>query len=358
MSSQCEQIKKELEDLKTLQKEFVLERQKATETGNLVKAKELKVELEQKRDALSEKLWPFENLPKKELEKQYESQKEILEQVGILEKLSTGEMGIKAIDNKEYAFPSYQEVVERMKENKEMLESKTEQGFNQLLITPFGMEVEDLLEKYGQVLVKHHQEGKLLKTKEKPSDLDEHLHLDEDMPVQDSIGYQSADTQENLVYFPKEFSKNHQGKTKQEILKEQGGFNVMFIEDLPNMIGESKELNGRTQLKANQKPSTYLEILQTNPMYQNETGITPEEEITYAIKYLEQTNQVIDDVSGRKLCSLQLGAYFNDDYSFEKAPSLRWSYRDDFKKYEYVSLAIHPKIDRFYHENARTAVRI
>ncbi len=125
MPSQCEQIKKELEDLKTLKKEFDLERQEAAETKNLVKAKELKVELEQKRDALSEKLWPFENLPQKELKKQYESQKEILEQVGMLEKLSTGEMGIKAIDNKEYAFPSYQEIFKRVKENKEMLKSKS-----------------------------------------------------------------------------------------------------------------------------------------------------------------------------------------------------------------------------------------
>ncbi len=42
-----------------------MEYQKAVETGNLGKAKELKIELETKRDAISEKLWTFEVLPKK-----------------------------------------------------------------------------------------------------------------------------------------------------------------------------------------------------------------------------------------------------------------------------------------------------
>ncbi len=309
MPIQCEKIKKELEDLKTLQKEFDLEHQEATKTGNLVKAKELKVELEQKRDALSEKLWPFENLPQKELKKQYENQKEMLEQVGMLEKLSTGEMGIKAIDNKEYAFPSYQEIVKRVKENKEILESKTEQGFNQLLIVPFGMKLSDLIEKYEQVLVKHYQEGKLLATKEKPSDPDKHLNFDEDEPITIREGYQNADIEERLRYFPKKFSKNHQGKTKQEILRKQSGFNVMLIEDLPIILrkGEGKEIKGRKQLEVGKDAGEYLEILNTNPIYQNETGMTPEEQITYAIKYLEQTNQVIDEVPGKDSTSCQLG---------------------------------------------------
>jgi len=65
----CEQIKAEYENLKSLKEEFDLEYEKALKTGNLEKAKELKVILEQKRDALSQKLWVFEGLPQKELKK-------------------------------------------------------------------------------------------------------------------------------------------------------------------------------------------------------------------------------------------------------------------------------------------------
>ena len=330
MPSECKKVRQEYENLKTLKSEFDLELEKARETGNLFKAKELKAKLEQKRNALSEKLWTFESLPQKELKEQYEDQKEILERVGILEKLSTGEIGIRGIDNKEYAFPTYQELIKRMRENKEMLKTKIEQGFSQLLIVPFGMKLDDLIEKYKQVILKHYQEGKLLATKEKPSDPDEPLELDEKEPVWVWYEYQNADRRRELVYFPEKFSENHQGKTKQEILKKQGGWNILFIEDLPNIPrkDKGKDIKGRKQLEAGLTPNKYLETLKTSSVYKNETGMTPEEQIIYAIKYLEQTNQVIDDYSGKKgSLSFQLGAYFP---ASDRTPEAYWD--RDFRK--------------------------
>lgn len=339
MASQCEKIKQEYENLKTLKSEFDLELKKAVETGNLGKAKKLKAELEQKRDAFFEKLWIFENLPPKELKEQYESQKGIMKNVGILEKLSNGEMGIKGIDNKEYAYPSYQEIARRMRENKEMLKTKTEQGFNQLLIVPFGMKLDDLIEKYRQVILKHHQEGKLLATKEKETDPDEPLELNESQPVWVWDKYQNADTDGELVYFPEEFSENHNGKTKEQILSQtKSGFNILLIEDLPNIprgleeddngnitnYGEVEEKGGRKQIAAGGKPKNYLKRFKTDPQYQNETGMTPEEQIICAIKHLEEKNQVIDDWQGKGSLSYQLGAYFTAD---GYVPGAVW-YRD------------------------------
>ena len=339
MPSQCEKIKQEYENLKTLKSEFDLEYQKAVETGNLTKAKELKTELEQKRNALSEKLWPFETLPQKELKEQYESQKEILERVGILEKLSTGEIGIKGIDNKEYAFPTYQEITKRIKENNEMFKTKIEQGFIQLLIVPFGMSMDNLIEKYKQVILRHHQEGKLLATKEKPSDPDEPLELNKSEPVRALDKYQNADISGELVYFLEKFSSSHKGKTKQEILKEQGGFNILLIEDLPNIPrkDKGKDIKGRKQLEAGQTPNKYLETLRKSSAYKNETGMTPEEQIIYAIKHLEQTNQVIDDYSGKGSASYQLGAYFPADgyvpYAYWNRGTRRAYLGRDFPRY-------------------------
>lgn len=320
MFSEHEQLRREYQDLVERKQEFDSEYQKAVETGDLTKAKELQAELERKRNVLQEKLWPFEKLPQKELKEQYESQKEILARAGVLEKLSSGDLGIKAIDNQEYVFPEYQEITKRIKENREMLKPKIEQGFSQLLIVPFGLKLDDLIEKYKQVILKHHQEGKLFATKENPQDPDELLELDQTQPVWVRDKYQNADTNGELVYFPQEFSQNHQGKTKQEILKEQGGYNVLLLEDLPNIPrrGQGKETKGRKQLEAGLTPNKYLETLQTDPNHQNETGMTPEEQITYAIKHLEQTNQVIDDYRGKASASYQLGAFFtaSRDVSF------------------------------------------
>jgi hypothetical protein len=215
-----------------------------------------------------------------------------------------------------------------MRENKEILKTKIEQGFTKLLIVPFGMKLDDLIEKYKQVILKHHKEGKLFATKEKSTDPDKPLELDENQPVRVWDEYQNADTQGKLVYFPKEFSSNHQGKTKEQILKETNqGFNIILIEDMPNIprgleegddgniikYGKVKKEGGRKQIAAGGGPKNYLKRFQTDPQYKNEQGMTPEDQITYAITHLEQFNQVIDDYQGNGSASYQLAAYFPAD---------------------------------------------
>jgi len=267
----------------------------------------------------------FEQLTQKELTKQYEFQKKIFEKAGILEKLSTGEMVIKGIDNQNYTFPKMEEISKMMKENQEVLQTKIEQGFQKLLIVPFGMKLDDLIERYKQVILEHHKAGKLLATKKDPSEPDEKLELDEKDPIYVWDKYKNADTEGKLVYYPKEFSQeNHQGKTKKEILEQtKQGFNILLIEDLPNIPREGKgeEVGGREQLEANKPPNEYLNALQDESIYQNETGLTPEDQLTYAILHLEQTDQVIDDYSGHGSASYQLGAYFP---ASDRVPGASW----------------------------------
>lgn len=58
---QCQQIRDEYENLKTLQQEFDLEFNKEPKTRNLKRILKLKAEFEQRRDALQEKLliWKY-----------------------------------------------------------------------------------------------------------------------------------------------------------------------------------------------------------------------------------------------------------------------------------------------------------
>ena len=326
MSNQCEPIRQEYGGLKTLKQEFDLAYTEAASTGDLAKTKQLKAELEQKIEALQNKVWPFEALRQKELKEQYESQKNILERLGILKKLSSGADGLLGIDNKEYGLPSYAEISRSLRQSREWLKTKTEQGFNQLLIVPFGLSLDDLIEKCRQVILRHHQAGQLLAAKENPADPDEPLELDESQPFSFWDDYQNADINGKLVYFPEEFSQNHRGKTKKEVLKKQGGWTVLLLENLPNLPrrGQGKEIKGRKQLEADQTPNQYLETLKTGASYENETGMTPEEQIIYAIKHLEQTNQVIDDYQGKGSASFQMGAYFPADGA---VPIVYW-YRD------------------------------
>ena len=280
--------------------------------------------------------WETELEEKLTLREQYEEQIEILKQAGILEKLSSGEMGIIDINGREKPIPAYSRIQEQISQNQEILEKKREQGFNQLLLVPFGLKLDSLIAKYEQVIREHHQQSKLLAAKKEPTDSDEPLELDEDRPIwvwtsnEPGQGYNNADTEGKIFYYPKEFSQNHQGRTKQELLETElsSGWNILLTEDLPNIPrkNQGKETAGRHQIdtagtsikqyiKQGEEipcPAEYLTAIQSEPAYQNEQGLTPEDQITYAIIHLKKTNQAIDDWQGHGSISYQLGAYFPD----------------------------------------------
>ena len=98
----CVALREALRELKEKQAEFRSALDQGRTTGDLKPAQALKAEIEQKIASLKERLWPFKELPQPELEKQYQTQKEIFQKTGILERLSNGELGIKGIDDQEY----------------------------------------------------------------------------------------------------------------------------------------------------------------------------------------------------------------------------------------------------------------
>ncbi|OGH68672.1 MAG: hypothetical protein A3D53_02225 [Candidatus Magasanikbacteria bacterium RIFCSPHIGHO2_02_FULL_45_10] len=304
--------------------------EKAIATGDTTEAERLQVELTDKIQALKEKLNPFE--ARLHLKEQYETQKTTLAKVGILEPLRDGSLGIKGVDGKDYTFPSYQEVANRLKEKKEVISQKTAQGFTKLQIVPFGMSLDQLFEKYKAALQKHFDENKLFYTKKNQDDLNEPLEpitkLNDDGPLYIWDKYNQADTNGNLVYYPTQFTKdNHGGMTKAEVLaRDKQGWQIELHEDLPNIPrgGKEKTVGGRPQLDTAGTsiasfiaqgqtipcPTEYLKAIQNNQIYRHERGMTPEDQLTYALTHLEATNQVIDDYAGKGSFSYQLGAWF------------------------------------------------
>ena len=280
---QCEQLKQEYQDLKTLKGEFDLAYERAIKTGDLTRAKELKTE--------------------------------IMKNSGLLERLANGELGIKGIDNKEYPIPTPEAIEQLIRQNPEKYQAKIEQGFNQILMVPLAMPLDRQIEILKQNILKHHQQGKLLATKKNPADIDEPLDLDITDPVWVWDNWPGSDVSGQTVYFPKSFDKNnHQGKTKQELLNRQNnnqspipGWQVLLLESNPNIPaeGQGQTIGGRRQLEAGKTPNEYLKLLQTDPKYANEQGLTIEAWLTLFISRLEQTNEVTDDWQDKgKVCYL------------------------------------------------------
>lgn len=275
----------------------------AMKVQNVAEAKRLQQVLDAQIATLSEKLNPLER--KLELKKQYEAQVGILQKTGLIEKLSTGNFGLRGIDGQEHPLPTYQEVSQRSREKKELLGRKSEQGFRKMLIVPEGRSIAELKQAYEQVLLNHDQAGTLLDT------TGNQLKLDRQTPVWQSDSYQNADIDGQLVYGPQEFSQNHQGQTKKERLAQNQAFRIIFIEDLPDLpaAGQGNDISGRAQIEANQQPNEYLKKPQEE-QYQGENGLTPESWLTYAITSLEEKNQQIDDYQGQGKACYLTGAYF------------------------------------------------
>ena len=265
---------------------------------------------------LSPKKEQKENIEALKIKEQWNSQVKILSRFGILETFpDSKKLGIRGIDGKEYPVPKPEDIQARLEAKKEMVLEKMEQGFTKIIIEPFGYSFDALSEKYKKALLQHHKDGKLLATKEKSTDQNETLDLDENQPVWKwEEGYNHCDTEDKIVYFPKEFGAKHGGKTKKELLasSETNGWNVWLVEDMPNIPreGNGKEVGKRKQLEANKSPIEYLKLLQTKSEYKNESGLTPEADIMYALTNLEETNQVTNDYQGKGSISYQVGAYF------------------------------------------------
>src|SRR3989344_5405008 len=256
------------------------------------------------------------NIETLKIKEQWGSQIKILSKLGILEIFPDSKnLGIRGIDGKEYPVPKPEEILKQLEAKKEMILEKMEQGFIKLIIEPFAYSFDALSEKYKKAIVQHHKDGKLLATKENPTDPDEKLELDTNQPLwRWEDGYSKCDTEDKIVYFPKEFGANHGGKTKKELLASDSSnaWRIWLVEDMPNIPreGKGKEVGKRHQLEANKQPKEYLELFRTKSEYKNESGLTPEADILYALTNLEEKNQVINDYQGKGLLSYQIGAYF------------------------------------------------
>jgi len=253
---------------------------------------------------------------------QWERQVKILVEAGIIEILpGKNDLGIVAIDGQEYPLPIFEtdpnspeyprpdNIFLKLQnpETRRILETKSKQGFTKMLLVPFGAPLSLIIDRYKRAILKHHENKTLQATN------GDTLALDEQQPVYVWEEYEHADENGQLVYYPKKLDKNnHQGQTKEELIKANEVWQILFVEDLPDLPaqGQGQTLNRRKQLEANRSANDYLKTLQTDPLYQAEQGLTPESWLAYALTQLKETNQVVDDYRGQGKASLLISSFF------------------------------------------------
>jgi hypothetical protein len=266
------------------------------------------------------------------LEKEYARTTAALNRTGILTLLPrSGNPGVIGIDGREYPVPTQEQLQEVFARNKKLVDRKMQQGFAQLQLTPVAMPVSRLIGLMRSAIVRHAAEGLIHQTRRSPSDplVPVRVNTEKQVWMWDTLR-QALDTDE-LIYFPQEYSSNHRGQTKSEVVNNRcicavPGWSVGLVEDLPIMPeqGRGKTLGGRRQLEIGHSPREYLQTLQTET-YEGETGKTLEDFITEFLTHLETTDEVSNDVND---CNALwcLGQYLKITYA-ELVPTGRW-YRD------------------------------
>src|SRR3990167_3802708 len=167
-SEACLNARASLEDIRSLKRDFEVAYDLVASSGeqdDVEKAQGLKRTLEAKTKALQETLAIVEAEHLFDLKHQYEEQIAFLKKTGLVEtRKETDASGAErevsfmtGIDRKAYPLPSYDTLVLRLAERKELLETKADQGFQKLLIVPFGMSLGALILKFKTYLLKYKQ---------------------------------------------------------------------------------------------------------------------------------------------------------------------------------------------------------
>ncbi len=263
------------------------------------------------------------------LEEQYARIIHAMSRTGILISLPRARKpGVIGIDGAEYPIPTQEQVGELFTHTTELISRKVPQGFDRLELTPLAMPISLLMDRLQDAILKHAAEGNIFQTRSSATDPLVPVRVNKEKQVWVWYVLRQACDANELVYFPQEYSSNHRGQTKLEVIHNGQicafpGWSVGLGESTPIMpaIGQGKMLGGRKQLEIGSSPNEYLRTIQTQS-YQGETGKTLEDFMVEFLTRLETTHEVSYDVKDNNALWC-LGQYFRIPYA-QVVPTGRW----------------------------------
>lgn len=233
---------------------------------------------------------------------QYDLQVRLLASLNLLDERD-GELWITAIDGQRYPLPVFEDVLARMQTPK--IERKLTQGFDTFLLVPSGLPLERITAASRQGLRRNAATffG---------------VGAFNEIDLFHNANHWGQYPDEPLMYDPRSFTADHGGRTKEELLRDEGrGWDILLVEGaLQNVprTSEGREIGGRRQLECGAITHEYLAQLHDR----GEAGLTPEAYGVAFLDALERRGQVLDT---RNFCFL-LGAFQPSAYN---VPGASWS---------------------------------
>jgi hypothetical protein len=212
---------------------------------------------------------------KETLRLQYDLQVRLLESLDLLEE-EDDQRFLTTVDGKRYPLVTFEDVLARMQSPE--LQTKLTQGFDTLLLVPFGLSLERVVDAWRHGLRRN------------ASTLRGVGQCNERDPLYVWEQYRT----EPLMYDPRSFTAGHGGRTKVDLLAEKKrGWDVLLVEGaIPNLPreGQGQSVGGRPQIECNRTPTQYLADLRSR----GESGLTPEAYMVQFLDDLERGGRVLD----------------------------------------------------------------
>ena len=131
-------------------------------------------------------------------------------------------------------------------QNRELVERKVPQGFGRLELIPMAAPMPLLIDRLKEAILQHAAEGSIDQTRRSAADplIPVRVNKEKQVWIWDTLR-QAFDTDEQ-VYFPQQYSSNHGGQTKLEVINNGRicavpGWSVGLVEHLPIMPGKAGE---------------------------------------------------------------------------------------------------------------------
>lgn len=275
---------------------------------------ELKELLVSRIESLKEIAWMARAEREHHFREQYDQQVDLLKRFGFAQtKTEHSQYGedyevlyIKGIDNQKYPLPSYNEIMAHIAEKNDLMRMKEGQGFNRLVLVPFAMGLDRLIEGVKKYLLEY-------QTRESRT-----FDVDVDQPILYNTrkDWTKVDREGKLLYDPLTSKKGgNQGKSKKNILKEDDkndvwnhGWRILLLQGDSGTKGIKPAFGYVDKIEqgdvetpdTNKSPEQYLEwLIQATKNRASsqfgESGMTMEEWLLAFIVHLESTGQPLDD---------------------------------------------------------------
>ena len=263
------------------------------------------------------------------LREEYSDRVAMLSACGILTPLHGPERpGTVGGDGREFPLPTLEQVEDLFRSNDELVREKHAQGFDRLEMTPMAMPLPILIERLRAIILRRSVEGGIFRSRRSSMDALVPVRVNSEKQVWVWDTLRQAFERGDLVYFPKEYSNDHQGMTKEETIDEGSicafpGWSIGLTESAPFMPrpGQGTILGGRERPEIGHSPNEYMSMLKDGP-YLGETGNTLEDFLVRSICRLEATGEVSNDVNDDNALWC-LGQYLRIPYA-QVVPTGRW----------------------------------